>query len=134
MLIDVEVGPRVKLGALWASVMSCYIYADYFGLFLPGAVAEMNSGITPVGPASDTLLIGFSLMLAAPSLMIFLSVALPARAAQILNIIMGAAYSAIIAATNFTGPPFLMLYGAVEIGLTLVVIYTAWMWPRVKPS
>ena len=130
MLIDAEVNPKIKLAALWASVMSCYIYADYFGLFMPGALAAMNRGMSPVGPATDMMLLGFSLMLILPSLMIFLSVALPASVGRILNIVMGAAYSAIIAMTNFGGPLFLKFYGAVEIALTLLVVYIAWQWPR----
>lgn len=131
---DVAVHPKIKLAALWASVMSCYIYADYFDLFMPGALAKMNQGMTPIGPATDTLMIGISLMLALPSLMIFLSVALPARVNRILNITMGAVYSAIIAVTNLGGPAFMIFYGAVEIALTLLVIYYAWTWPRAQTS
>ena len=32
MLDDFKVHTKIKLAALWASVMFCYIYADYFGL------------------------------------------------------------------------------------------------------
>ena len=30
---------KVKLAALWASTMFCYVYGDYFGLYLPGKLA-----------------------------------------------------------------------------------------------
>lgn len=32
---------KVKLAALWASTMFCYIYCDYFGLYVAGTVNEM---------------------------------------------------------------------------------------------
>jgi hypothetical protein len=130
-MIDVEVSPKIKLAALWASVMFCYIYADYFGLFMPGRLAKMNQGqIPPLGQATDAVMIGVSLMLVLPSVMIFLSVALPARPNRILNLIMGTAYTAIIAVTMAGGPAFILFYGVIEMALTLLVVYYASTWPR----
>jgi len=39
-----EIDVRIKISALWASVMFCYIYADYFGLYVPGALQRMLNG------------------------------------------------------------------------------------------
>jgi hypothetical protein len=36
-LADAPVPVRLKLSALWASVMFCYVYGDYFDLFRPGS-------------------------------------------------------------------------------------------------
>lgn len=130
MLQDRDVGPKVKLAALWASVMFCYIYADYFGLFAPGLLAKMNQGIIPpLGRATDAVMIGVSAMMAIPSVMIFLSVALRARLNRVVNLIAGAAFSAIIGLTMWSGPHFIF-YGVIEIALTLLVMWYAWTWPR----
>jgi hypothetical protein len=127
---EFDPGPKVTLAALWASVMFCYIYADYFGLFAPGLLAKMNQGlIPPLGPASDAVMVGVSAMMAIPSLMIFLSVALRARANRLLNVVAGALYTAIIAVTMWSGAHFIF-YGVLEIALTLIVVRTAWTWPR----
>lgn len=32
-LEDQKVNVKTKLSALWASVMFCYVYGDYFGLY-----------------------------------------------------------------------------------------------------
>jgi hypothetical protein len=48
-LDDIKVHVKIKLSALWASVMFCYIYADYFGLWKPGTLQEMLSG--KMGPS-----------------------------------------------------------------------------------
>lgn len=130
MLQDTVIHPRLKLSALWASVMFCYIYADYFGLFSPGLLAHMNQGmIAPLGRATPPVMIGVSLMMALPSLMIFLSVALPARVSRALNLALGALYTAIIAVTMWSSAHFI-LFGVIEIALTLLVIAYAWTWPR----
>jgi hypothetical protein len=134
MLEDFRVHTKIKLAALWVSVMFCYIYADYFGLFSPGQLATMNQGlIPPLGRSSDGVMIFVSAMMAVPSLMIFLSAALPARPNRILNIVFGAVYSGIIGLTMWSGAHFIF-YGVIEITLTLLVVAYAWTWPRTKSA
>jgi hypothetical protein len=49
-LEDPKVNVKTKLSALWASVMFCYVYGDYFGLYGNGKLAEMMEGkIGPLG-------------------------------------------------------------------------------------
>ena len=82
-LEDPKVNVRIKLLALWTSVMFCYIYADYFDLMAPGALRSMLEGQGPIGPSTPGTLLVASLVLAIPSIMIFLSVALmPAESAS----------------------------------------------------
>ena len=127
---DYNAPVKLKLAALWASVMFCYIYADYFGLFSPGQLATMNQGlIPPLGRSTDGVMIFVSAMMAVPSLMIFLSVALPAGPNRVLNIVCGALYTAIISLTMWSGAHFIF-YGVIEITLTLLVMFYAWSWPR----
>ena len=130
MLEDRQVDAKVRLAALWASVMACYIYADYFALYSPGLLASMNRGtIAPFGTASDGVMLFVSAMLIVPALMIFLSAALPARPNRLLNLVAGALYSLIISVTMWTSAHFI-LYGVVEIALTLTAVWLAWRWPR----
>jgi hypothetical protein len=134
LLDDPKVHTKIKLAALWASVMFCYLYADFFGLFAPGQLATMNRGlIPPLGPATDGVMIFVSAMMAVPSLMVFLSVALPARPNRALNAIAGLVYTAIISITMWTGALFIF-FGIIEIALTLLAVYYAWTWPRVAPD
>jgi hypothetical protein len=129
MLEDYKVHTKIKLAALWASVMFCYIYADYFGLFSPGQLATMNRGeIPPLGQSTDGVMIFVSAMMAIPSLMIVLCVFMPARPNRILNILCGAIYTGIIGLTMWGGAHFIF-YGAIEISLTLLVVAQAWAWP-----
>ena len=130
MLDELKVNTRIKLAALWASVMFCYIYADFFGLFSPGQLAAMNQGmIPPLGRSSDGVMIFVSAMMAIPSVMIFLSVVLPARPSRLLNIVVGTLYTGIIGITMWSGAHFIF-YGVIEIALTLTAVFLAWTWPR----
>ena len=130
-LQDVRVDVKVKLAALWTSVMFLYIYADWFGLFVPGALQKMLAGnMAPLGPVTQTMLLGTSLMMAIPSVMIFLSVGLPARASRTLNLIFGVVYTLIILITMWGGWFFYIFYGVLEVALTLLVVWCAWKWPR----
>ena len=133
-LEDVKINVKIKLAALWASVMFCYIYADYFGLYEPGKLQEILNGVFfGVGPTTQGVLLGASLMLAVPSVMIFLSVALPPVLNRWLNIVAGAAYTAIILKTMW-GWVFYIVYGVIEISLTSLVVWYAWRWPKVSAS
>jgi hypothetical protein len=44
MLEDAKVPIRLKLSALWAALMFCYVYGDYFGLYRPGQLQGMLRG------------------------------------------------------------------------------------------
>lgn len=130
MLRDTRIDTKLILASLWASVMFCYIYADYFGLFSAGQVARMNRGeIPPLGPATEGVMLFVSAMMIIPSLMIFLSAALPARINRIINLGASLLYTLIISITMWSSAHFIF-YGAVEILLTLLVVYYAWTWPR----
>ena len=81
-LSDVRVHVRLKLSALWASVMFLYVYGDFFGLFKPGKLAEMQAGRTPLGATTQGILVAFAVVMAIPSAMVFLSLVLKASVAR----------------------------------------------------
>jgi hypothetical protein len=121
---------KLKISALWVSVMFCYIYADYFGLYVPGALQRMLAGrMGPFGPTTQGILIGTSLMMAIPSVMIFLSVTLPATLNRWLNIIIGAIYTVIILITMWDWA-FSIFWGLIEVVLTALIVWYSWTWPK----
>lgn len=129
-LEDVRIDVKLKLAALWTSVMFCYIYADYFGLYIPGRLQRMLDGkMGPLGPTTQGVLLGTSIVMAIPSVMIFLSLALRPGPNRVLNIIVGALFTAIIMVTMWDWA-FYIFFGVVEILLTGSVVWHAWTWPR----
>ena len=130
-LEDYRPPTKVKLAALWASTMFCYAYGDYFGLYVPGTLVNMNRGeMGPLGHATPGILIGVSLMMAVPSLMVALSLLLPARVCKWACVILGIAYSGIMAISLPGSQPFYKTFGAIEIALTLTIAIVAFRWPR----
>lgn len=128
---DAPVPIRHKLSALWASVMFCFLYADFFGLFQRGRVLEMNDGIIgPLGAATPEILLAVSAMMAIPSTMVCLSLLLPPAPSRWANIVFGLLYTAIMILTSFDAAPFYVFFAAVETAILLTVVLMAWRWPR----
>ena len=129
-LDDIKIHVRIKIAALWASVMFCYIYADYFGLYVPGRLQGMLQGrMGPLGTTTQGVLLATSLVMAIPSVMIFLTLALPPRPTRWLNIIVGAIYTIITLLTMWRWA-FYVFYGLIEVVLTVLVVAYAWSWPK----
>lgn len=130
-LDDPKIPVRIKLSALWASVMFCYLYGDYFGLFKPGTLQSMLDGMMgPLGPTTQGVLVGTALMMAIPSAMVFLSLVLKAAICRWANILLGAVYTAIMLMTMPGAWTFYLMLGVIEVALTLLIVRYAWTWPK----
>ena len=129
-LEDFKVHVRLKLFALWCSVMFFYIYGDYFELYQPGKLRGMLAGTGPFGQVSQTVLFGMSIIMIIPSLMPFFSLVLPPTVNRLLNITLGALYSIVMVLAVRGAWHFYVFYGAIEIALTLLIIWYAWNWPK----
>jgi len=124
---------KIRLALLWASLMFLYIYNDYFTLFLPNVITHMSAGqMGPLGAISQPLMIGVSLLLSIPALMIFLSVALPTVLSRWLNVLLGLAYTAVEVLTFASPWLFYKITVGFEIALTLLIIWFALRWPRAE--
>jgi len=131
-LQDTRIPLRIKLAGLWASLMSCYIYGDFFGLFAPGRLQDMIAGnFGPLGTTTPGILVGVSLMMAVPALMIFGSLALPATFCRWASIVFGLFYTVIMLLTMPGALPFYITLGVIEVLLTAAVVVYAWRWPKV---
>lgn len=134
-LDDLKVHVKVKIAALWTSLMFCYIYADYFDLYRPGALQGMLAGkMGPLGPVTQGVLLGTAAILAIPSLMIFLSLILKPNLNRWTNVIFGALYTLINFTNLMSSWAFYVFFGIVEIVLTALIVWYAWSWPRQRPG
>lgn len=137
-LEDYKVNVRVKLALLWASLMSLYIYADYFELMTPGKLERMIQLQTPMGPASSDLLVIFSLLLIIPALMIVFPVFLSPQLSKWMNLVFGVIYAVIsiliiIYDIGSEWHRFIILYNFIELFVLTTILWQAWQWPS-KPK
>ena len=130
---DIKVSLKLKLAALWASFMFLYIYVDYFHLYMPGKIEDILAGKVFTFDISYVFLLIALISVTIPALMIFLSVALPAKVNRWANIIIAAVYIP-YTLFNLAGETWVhMVFGAVvEVVLLLLVIRYAWKWPKQK--
>ncbi|MFC5741815.1 DUF6326 family protein [Dyella tabacisoli] len=130
-LEDVKISVKLKLSALWASLMFCYIYGDYFGLFQPGNLQSMLQGqMGPLGPTTQGVLLGTAAFMAVPSVMIFLSLVLKPTVNRVANIVLGAIYTIIMLVSMPGAWVFYIFFGVIEMALTLLIVWYALKWPR----
>ena len=100
---DFKINVKIKLSLLWRSVTLCYLYGDYFELYVPQKTQGLVNGVNMLD--SPMKLFAASLLLVIPALMVFLSIILKSSINRRLNIILGLFYTAImilIALTSIT--------------------------------
>ena len=129
---DLKIHVKLKLSALWVSVMLCYIYGDLFGFFRRDTVTDIISGNTGFIGTQRGLLAA-AVMMSIPSVMVFLSLALPAKINRWLNITLGMVYTLIILGTMPGTWMYYLYLGAIEAVLTITIVCYAWKWPQQEP-
>ena len=129
ILEDLKIPVRMKLSALWVSMMLLYIYADILSLFRPGQVEEMLAGQMGPLPVTQGSLLTASILMMIPAVMVFLSLVLKPKAVRWANIILGALYT-LINISNLIGETWVyyVSFGVVEIALTLLIMWQSWKW------
>ncbi len=133
ILEDLKIPVKMKLSALWVSMMLLYIYADILSLFRPGQVEEMLDGRMGPLPVTQGSLLTASILMMIPAVMVFLSLALKPKASRWTNITLGALYT-LVNISNLIGETWVyyISFGVVEIALTLLIIWQAWKWHNFK--
>ncbi len=132
-LKDIKVSLKLKLATLWASLMFLYIYVDYFHLFMPGKIEDIQSGRVFEFSITQGFLLAALASMTIPALMIFLSVSVPVKINRPANIIIAAVYIP-FTLFNLAGEAWMhMVFGAaVEVVLLCLIIRYAWKWPRIE--
>ena len=132
-LDDIKVSLKLKLATLWASFMFLYTYVDYFHLYMPGCIKDILVGKVFVFDITYVFLLVAMIFVAIPTLMIFLSVALPDKVNRWTNIIVATVFIPYML-FNLAGEAWMHMYfaAALEVALLGLIIRYAWKWPRVE--
>ena len=127
---DFQINVKLKISALWIAVMFCYVYGDYIEIYVPGVIADAMA----VKSSIETQLEFFSvaLLMAIPSVMIFFTLVVKPNVNRWLNIILAAFYIALLIAVNTeAGWWFYLFLTAIEILISVAIVWYAWNWPTV---
>jgi hypothetical protein len=130
-LQDLKVNVKIKLAALWVTLLLIYIYVDIFGLYKPGVIEDILRGKVWEFEISQGWALGALLLMMIPSLMVFLSLILKAGVNRWVNIIVAILYIAVgIGTTIGETWAFYIVGHVVGIVVLLVIVWTASRWPK----
>ena len=134
-LAEAPVSVRLKLSALWVSTMFLYVYVDIFALFKPGTIDDILAGHVFEFDISQAWAFGALALMTVPSLMVFLSLALPAPIARWTNVVVASLFI-LVSIGNAVGETWVFYWfgSAIEATLLVLIIRYAWTWPLLPAS
>lgn len=136
MLEDVKINVKIKLALFWGALMLCYLYGDFFSLFVPGRIKGLMEGQSGAGPITPVVLLLYALMLSIPPVMIILLTIAKPKIIKVLNIIAGLFFTVVmllVVATSISKWMIFYTYlGTLEIIITLTIVRYAWKWPKAQ--
>ncbi len=132
-LEDVKLNVKLKLSALWVSIVLIYLYADLFAFYVPGHLDEITEGEMAGMPITQLLLLAFMIFMAIPSLMVFLSLILKANMNRWTNIIVGCLQIGLVLPSVIGDPNIYFIFASsVETVLLALIVWYAWKWPKLE--
>jgi hypothetical protein len=127
---DYWINPRIKIAALWVSMLFVYVYVDLFSLYRSDVRADIEAGRIFAFTIGQGFLLGATIYVLVPSLMLFLSLVLSVRVTRTLNLVVAVLYAVTIAAGAIGEWNYYILGSLTEAALLAGVVYHAWTWPK----
>jgi Family of unknown function (DUF6326) len=125
-----SVNVRIKLSALWTSMLFVFAYVDLFSLYRRDFRADLEAGEVSGFTINQSFLLGTTVYVVIPSLMVFLALVLRPRVSRIANIALGIVYALAIVAGAIGEWGYYILGSAIEVALLAAIVYYAWTWPK----
>ena len=130
---DQPVNTRIKLSALWASMLFVFAYVDLFSLYREDFRADIEAGEISGFTIGQTFLLATVVYIAIPSLMVFATLVMPARLNRVVSVVLSALYALTIAGGAVGEWNYYILGSVLEVGLLGLIGYYAWTWPHANP-
>ena len=127
---DFQINVKLKISALWITIMFCYVYGDYIEIYIPGVLAEAME----VKATAETQLEFFAVafLMVIPSVMIFFTLVLKPKINRWLNIILPMFYILLLIGVNLSGGwAFYLFLTSVEIVISIAILMYSYKWPTV---
>lgn len=130
---DLKINVKIKLSALWITLMFCYSYTDVLGFYSPGNLDDIIAGEIGGVPLTQEMLFAMAIMMALPILMVFLSVILMPKVNRPLNIIIGLFHFVLLFATFLnTITLYYIVLASIELICLILIIWFAFKWPKTE--
>ena len=129
-LQSMPVNSRVKIAAMWTSMLFVFAYVDIFSFYRADFRAEIEAGEIAGFTIGEAFLLGTTVYVLIPSLMVLATLVMRPQLTRIANISLAALYAATIIAGAIGEWSYYMLGSVVEVALLAAIAVTAWRWPR----
>ena len=129
-LAPFNVNVRIKISALWASMLFVFAYVDLFSLYRRDFRADLEAGEVSGFKINQSFLLGTTVYVVVASLMVFVAVVLRPRVNRVANIALATAYAVTIIGGAVGEWGYYILGSAVEVALLAAIVYYAWTWPK----
>jgi uncharacterized paraquat-inducible protein A len=130
---DHSVHVKFKLAALWTAITFCYVYGDLFGFFRQATVADIVNGNAGYISTQAGLLVS-ALVISMPCLMPFLCLVMRPKTNRMANLMLGPFYTLVVCATVAHAWMYYLFLSAIEVALSILVVFYAWTWPPSKEA
>jgi Family of unknown function (DUF6326) len=107
-----------------------FAYVDLFSLYRPDFRADLEAGEINGFSINRSFLLGTTVYVVIPSLMVFAATVLRPRVNRIANVALAIVYALTIIAGAIGEWSYYILGSAVEVALLAAIVYYAWTWPR----
>jgi Family of unknown function (DUF6326) len=124
------VNVRVKISALWTSMLFVFAYVDIFSLYRPDFRADLEAEEIGDFTINQAFLLGTTVYIVIPGLMVFLALVLRPQVDRIVNIALAGVYGLTIIAGAVGEWTYYVVGSAIEVALLAAIVYYAWTWPK----
>jgi hypothetical protein len=125
-----SVSVRIKISALWTSVLFVFAYVDLFSLYRRDFRADLEAGEVGGLAVNQAFLFGTTAYVVIPSLMVFGVLILRPRVNRLANIALSIVYALTIIASAVGEWTYYVFGSAMEVALLAGIVYYAWTWPN----
>jgi hypothetical protein len=131
-LEQLGVNARLKISALWVSMLFVFLYVDLFSLYRADVRADLEAGELGGFTVGQGFLLGITAYVVIPSLMVFGTLVLPPQACRVVNIGLASLYALTIiaGAVDERSQAYYVVGSVLEVALLVGIVYYAWRWPR----
>lgn len=128
--LPAHVSVRTKISALWTAMLFVFAYVDIFSLYRPDFRADVEAGQIAGFTIGQSFLLGVTIYIAIPSLMVFASLVLRPSVNRIVNIALSIGYSLTIIGGAIGEWNYYIFGSAIEVALLAAIVYYSWTWPK----
>ena len=130
VLDEVKINVKVKLSALWLTLLLIYIYVDIFGFYKPGVIEDILEGMVWEFEITQAWALSALILMMIPIMMIYLSLDLKASVNRWTSIIVGIVYIVVgVSTTLGENWAYYVVGHVIGIMVLVLIVWTAWKWP-----